>query len=116
MPIINAKCATSGCHDVGGFEPLLSESDTEGATCYNRAYRNLLSIIKGYINPGEARTSPLVWALAGKVSARSWDNVPEDVEIRPMPPVGSESLTDQELRTFIEWIDLGALWDGIPER
>jgi hypothetical protein len=116
VPIINAKCATTGCHDVGGFKPLLSESETEEATCYNRAYRNLLSIINGYINPGEARTSPLVWALVGKVTARPWDSVPENVEIRPMPPEGSESLTDHELRTFIEWIDMGALWDGIPER
>jgi len=24
-------------------------------------------------------------------------------------------LTEDERRTFVEWIDMGALWDGIPE-
>ena len=116
MPIINAKCATSGCHEVGGFKPLLSESETEDASCYSRAYRNLLSVIKGYIDPGQARTSPLVWFLFGKNTSRPWDSTASDVEVRPMPPPGSEALTEQELRTFVEWIDLGALWDAVPEQ
>lgn len=32
-----------------------------------------------------------------------------------MPHAGAESLTDDEMRTLIEWIDLGALWSGIPQ-
>jgi hypothetical protein len=31
-----------------------------------------------------------------------------------MPPDGSQPLTEDERRTFVEWIDMGALWDGIP--
>jgi hypothetical protein len=31
-----------------------------------------------------------------------------------MPPASSEELTEDEKRTFVEWIDMGALWDGIP--
>ena len=33
-----------------------------------------------------------------------------------MPPAGSEPLTEDEKRTIVEWIDMGALWDGIPGR
>ncbi len=32
-----------------------------------------------------------------------------------MPPDSSQALTEDEKRTFIEWIDMGALWDGIPD-
>jgi hypothetical protein len=116
MPIINAKCATSGCHEAGGFKPVLSESETEDGSCYGRTYRNLLSVIEGYIEPGQARTSPLVWFLFGKNTSRPWDTAAGEAEVRPMPPPGSEPLTEPERRTFIEWIDLGALWDGIPEQ
>jgi hypothetical protein len=31
-----------------------------------------------------------------------------------MPPEGAATLTDDEKRTFIEWIDTGALWDVSP--
>ena len=32
----------------------------------------------------------------------------------PCPPPGALQLTDDEKLTFVEWIDLGAHWDGIP--
>jgi hypothetical protein len=31
-----------------------------------------------------------------------------------MPPIKDQELTKDEKRTFAEWIDMGALWDGIP--
>ena len=31
-----------------------------------------------------------------------------------MPPSEAVALTEDERRTFSEWIDMGALWDGIP--
>jgi hypothetical protein len=31
-----------------------------------------------------------------------------------MPPNGHEALSKDEKRTFVEWIDMGASWDGIP--
>jgi hypothetical protein len=31
-----------------------------------------------------------------------------------MPPDAAGALSDDEKRTFVEWIDTGALWDGIP--
>jgi hypothetical protein len=35
--------------------------------------------------------------------------------IQLMPPPGADSLTDEEVRVVMEWIDLGALWTGLPE-
>jgi hypothetical protein len=35
-------------------------------------------------------------------------------QIPRMPPAESQALTEDERRTFVEWIDMGALWDGIP--
>jgi hypothetical protein len=32
-----------------------------------------------------------------------------------MPPTGAEALTRVEKQILIEWIDLGAAWDGMPE-
>jgi hypothetical protein len=31
-----------------------------------------------------------------------------------MPPNGYRTLTKDEKRIFVEWIDMGALWDGNP--
>ena len=32
----------------------------------------------------------------------------------PLDQLSDEDLTDDEKATFVEWIDLGAQWDGIP--
>jgi hypothetical protein len=89
-PVLNAKCASAACH--GGAVPpsLVSKSEFET-----------------YIF-GAARTSPLVWRLYSRKTARPWDNVPVNGIFAPMPPPGATPLTDQEKRTIIEWIDLGA--------
>ena len=42
---------------------------------------------------------------------------PDDMPILtgPHPPhPDTRGLTDEEKLTFVEWIDLGAHWDGIP--
>lgn len=111
-PIIEKKCATAGCHDVRGVRPGLGDG---GDSCYGGAYRNLVSPEGGYVVPGRARTSPLIWSLFGKDTSRPWDDAHRGVVVVPMPPPGSEPLTRDEIGTFIEWIDMGALWDGIPD-
>lgn len=68
-----------------------------------------------YVHPGEARTSPLIWRLYGRNMSRPWDTshtLRQTAE--PCPPVGAEPLTSDERTAFVEWIDLGALWGGIP--
>ena len=67
-----------------------------------------------YVQPGQARTSPLIWHLFGYNTCRPWDKTASTGKVKPIPPGKSDPLTAHERRTFIEWIDLGALWDGVP--
>ena len=83
-------------------------------------YQNLLvRDTKGYtyVQPGQARTSPLIWRVMGRNTSRPWDKTKPsaDSSIGRMPPPGSDALTRIEKQILIEWIDLGAAWDGIPE-
>jgi len=67
------------------------------------------------VHPGRARTSPLIWRLYGRNTSRPWDETYVSGQTLPTcPPAGAEQLTDDEKLTLVEWIDLGALWDGIP--
>jgi len=129
MPIIEAKCASVQCH--GGSSPpaldggLKLVRHPQGAF-FSKAYEELLAAddqapptrggaVKGkYVVPGSARKSPLVWSLFGyDTSGPPGGSV--QVESYPvMPPAGSKPLTEDEKLTLMEWIDLGALWDGIP--
>jgi len=123
MPIIAGKCAP--CHSKGD-KPIHLDGDLslvpgpENVACFNRTYENLLVPGDGsgpwgkYVHPGRARTSPLVWRLFGRDTSRPWDAAAAQGPVRQMPPAGSQPLTEDEKRTLVEWIDMGALWDGIP--
>ncbi len=120
MPIISNKCATPACHG-GGVEPRLDGGmDHRGRSGFDRAYTNLLAGVgegEGYgkyVHPGRARTSPLIWHLFGRNTSRPWDGKAIEAKVAAMPPAGSAALTEDEKQTFVEWIDLGALWDGVP--
>ena len=68
------------------------------------------------MEPCRARTSPLLWRLFGRNTSRAWDRKGRPGQpLPPMPPPGADPLTDEEKRAFVEWIDLGAHWDGIPD-
>ena len=123
MPIVKAKCAS--CHGSAGplrLDGGLKLVDHDGHAFFNRAYENLLaahdvsgeirSALGRYVHAGRARTSPLIWHLFGQDTSRPWDTpVQTRLEVRPMPPEGAPALNDDEKRTFVEWIDTGALWD-----
>jgi hypothetical protein len=115
MPIVAGKCAA--CHgDAGG---LSLADDGNGTGSFNQAYRNLLAAGDGpgrgkYVHSGRARTSPLIWHLYGRNTSRSWDGADKAGTPRLMPPDGAPALTEGEKRTFVEWVDMGALWDGVP--
>jgi len=85
QPVLEAKCAASGCHT--------------GTRSLNLA---------ALVTPEAARTSPLVWHLFGRNTSRPWDRVTAPARISPMPPPGSPGLTQDEKRAIVEWIDLGA--------
>ena len=87
QPLVAKTCASGGCHTNG---------------------------LAKYVRPGEARNSPLVWSLYGRVTSRPWDKVSPRARVKVMPPPGHGTLTDQEKRTVVEWIDLGAA--GMKEK
>ena len=87
-PIIASKCVA--CHDAGGSRPRLDDA----------------AALAPYVVAGEARRSPLVWHLLGRSTARPWD--PEAGTAAPKArPAGRDGPSAQEIRAFIEWIDLG---------
>ncbi len=121
MPIVTAKCAP--CHGERDSPVCLTEelspvARTDGASRFNRSYASLLEGAEDgcgrYVHSGRARTSPLVWHLYGRDTSRPWDVPAAGQAVAKMPPDTSPALTEQEKRAFVEWIDLGALWDGIP--
>ena len=121
MPIISKKCAQ--CHAKADSAFYLTEdssADADKETGFNRSYKSLLTAggkpgYGKYIHPGRARTSPLIWHIFGRNTSRPWDDTLSQQNLPQMPPTESRALTADEKRTFIEWIDMGALWDGIPD-
>ena len=126
MPIIRHKCVL--CHGPGEAPPrldggsaLLSHGD--GKAWFNQAYESLLAVERPedaasyrgrYVQPGKARASRLIWHIFGKNTSRPWDGAAAGEPVKLIPPQNAPPLSDDEKRTLVEWIDLGAMWDGIP--
>jgi hypothetical protein len=126
MPIIEQKCVP--CHGAGAATPRLDGglppiASGGGESEVNRAYRNLLATVEAegpsmligkYVQPGKARTSPLIWHLFGRNTSRPWDTKggTGEKDYKPIPPGQVEPLSNKERRSFVEWIDLGASWHG----
>jgi hypothetical protein len=117
-PLVEAHCAA--CHGDGKRVRLdggLAAKDASGR--FSRAYETLLSgsnagaggeVAGRYVHPHRARTSPVIWHLLGRNTARPWDGAAAQAPATPMP--AGASLGEDERRLFVEWIDLGALWDA----
>jgi hypothetical protein len=126
MPIIERKCVA--CHGPDGAEPGLDGGlklviHENGKGYFNRAYEGLLaadasssqSVFSAkYVHPGRARTSPLIWHIFGRNTSRPWDGDASRRPVKKIPLDKAEPLTDDQRRTFVEWVDMGAMWDGIP--
>lgn len=105
-PLVASRCLA--CHGEGGASPrLYGAPEGASAAAPSRDYESLLAAA---VVPGEARRSPLVWHLLGRNTSRPWDGDEARKPFRAVP--GGEALPAGEKRTFIEWIDLGALWDA----
>lgn len=126
MPIIASKCAP--CHKEGQT-PLYLDGDvtptrhSNRRAYFNRSYENLLvsetertrgNVRWKYVDPGRARTSPLVWRVFDRNTSRPWDGRAACAPGKRMPPAEAEPLNEDEKRTIVQWIDMGAIWDGIP--
>jgi cytochrome c553 len=112
-PIVAARCVA--CHGEGGkppdlrAEPGAPEAGAAGTTP-DTAYRTLL---ERFVQPGRARASRLIWHLFGRNTSRPWDPESASRDISTIPG-GGQPLTDEERRTIVEWIDMGAAWDAKP--
>lgn len=127
MPIIQRKCVA--CHGADGAPPRLDGGldrvdDGDRKVNFNRAYESLLAADDSsgnigfsgkYVHPGKARTSPLVWHVFGRNTSRPWDGDAANRSIKTIPTGELEPLSDDERRTFVEWVDMGAMWSGIPD-
>jgi hypothetical protein len=121
IPIIKEKCLA--CHGPEGSEPQFTaamsgpaEADDERQVAEN-IYRRLMirndspNSWGRYVHPGRARTSPLVWHILGRNTARPWDGDAQQGAVKKMPQDSSvPALSDLEKRTIIEWIDTGSNW------
>jgi len=116
MPIISKKCVQ--CHGKADTDLHFADDSSDDAD-EQISYKSLLTTASRsgsgkYIHPGRARTSPLIWHIFGRNTSRPWDDTFSQKKVYQMPPAEGQVLTRDERRTFIEWIDMGALWDGIP--
>jgi hypothetical protein len=111
MPIIAATCSAAACHGGETAHPALTGSLDPGGGVND----DYLSLLGGYVHPGRARTSPLIWHLLGKRPAYPWDANAASQDVKPIPPGAVVQLTAEEVRTFVEWVDLGALWEGVTK-
>jgi hypothetical protein len=86
QPTIAARCIR--CHGPGGSRPSLDGG---------------VDALLPYATTGVARRSPIVWHLLGRSTVRPWD--PEHGRMAPQLP--ATDATAGEIRTLIEWLDLG---------
>ena len=126
MPIVGRKCLP--CHAQGGSVPDLTAgkpvpADVTDAAFARTVYEVLLepvvagpdSDVRGkYVDPGRARTSPLVWHLVGKNTSRPWDGEVMGGKCKPIPSDAKQTPAAEETRLFAEWIDIGAAWAAAP--
>ena len=126
MPVIDEKCA--GCHGEGQARPRLDGGlalveHPGGRAYFNRAYESLLAVedpdeesFRGeYVDPGRARTSPLVWHVLGRNTSRPWDGESASRPFKPIPPGESEPLDEKEKLIFVRWVDMGASFNGVSQ-
>jgi hypothetical protein len=128
-PLLQRHCATAKCHGSQDSPlplPLSAEKPSERDLLL--AYETLTvsaekqvsapasSLAPGkYLDPGRARTSWLVWQVIGTNTMRPWDQAPTSSrQVKAMPPPGKGTpLSQEEVRTLLQWIDLGAQFDAV---
>lgn len=87
-------------------QPLRLALDTPAGL--RAAYAALTTGSDALVEPGRARTSRLIWQLAGRNTARPWDAAASAA----FAPAPSAPVSADDLRTLALWIDLGATYDA----
>lgn len=133
VPILETCCALADCHggqDTPLHMPFQSKPLSEQAS--REVYTALLAPRQGagltpsplpgrgkYVDAGRARTSFLVWQILGSAMARPWDAPSDQADareskVKAMPPLGhGKPLSEEEIKTLVQWIDLGAPWQAV---
>jgi hypothetical protein len=126
VPILDARCGSAACHGNPSGSLVLDGSPTRtaGGAGFDRAY---VSLLRGFptegdasfaagslVHPGRARASPLIWRMFGRNTTRAWDDAPTQASHSVALHPEARPLTADERQTLVEWIDLGAQWDGVP--
>jgi hypothetical protein len=124
LPLVAKKCAA--CHGKGGSPPLVDPGTGGGGQGAGDAARQVYETLLArdaqadphtlrwkYVDPGRARTSPLVWHVLGTNTSRPWDGPAASRPAKPIPPGPSEPLSAAEKAMLIRWIDLGAAWEAV---
>lgn len=106
LPIVERRCIR--CHGTRSRDGGLFLGESSSGDRFT-AFESLLTL--GFeripdpgndlVHPGSARTSRLIHMLNGMGDYSSGKGMPHD-----------KLLDGEELRTFVEWIDLGARWDN----
>ena len=115
QPILDARCATSGCHDAktGAGDLTLTATPT---AWFNDSYETLHA-------PGDGSIGGLQWLDESRGSARGSHlfevllgeelDAPGDLTKQGQAHPGG--LSDDELTTLIRWVELGATFIGTPD-
>ena len=125
QPILTAKCARSGVPRRGYFTELV------------RSGRDSQPLERGFLSrlpepAGKTRCACTCWprpvrgsgpranqpaglgTLRQEHVTRPWDGTGAVPAIKRMPPAGAAPLTEEERGAIVEWIDLGAQFNGLP--
>ncbi len=120
LPLIEKHCSTAACHGEGSNHVVYLPAAKNSVEKSRQLYETLTAASPGsasegggYVHPGVARTSPLIWHILGKNTSQKWD--PAQIKSYNNTNHGPVSLTPEEQRMFIEWVDLGAHWKLPPQ-
>lgn len=115
LPVIERHCSTASCHGEGSDHVVYLPRAGDNEEISRRIHETLTAPPSdspvengGYVVPGRARTSPLIWHLTGKNTTKEWD--PATSGSSRAIAQGPKNLSPAEIRMFMEWIDLGAQW------
>jgi hypothetical protein len=120
-PIVRSKCWD--CHRNGQCPPYFAAAlgGVPDQRTARSVYEQLMtpaddprSAYGKYVHPGRARTGRLTWHLFGQNTSRPWDGPAATAVWKAIGEAGKTALTDEERRTFVEWVDAGAAWDNRP--
>jgi hypothetical protein len=116
LPVVEKGCTAKSCHSGGNSGANFHAP--EGQSDPAKYSKQIYALLNGenptpqggnrrWIDPGRARTSPLIWHILGKATSLPWDGpVPNQNE--NLPNTGTALVRPAHARVMIEWIDLGA--------